>query len=347
MARRRKAEHLITLVYVDGPQLVSMSSGKAKVVAVAIPSLDNYRFPFLATVIPESDWQRYQRGIVDLRFLFRFVRARRLFTFDLATIKDNSVYMIPWEESQPIPEEFLPAERFFSRDHTEETADAKPTMQVQRFGIDGAWGAHDFSSFYGKINDIYTFQLSLSKLRSEETDAGSRRRITEAFAHYPLRGGSSYVHLYDDLYKVQAVSERLDVKEIAYASPGHIDVAGRADLFETARAAIGGFGENREGLSKKYNAFHTYLSKLGYLTLSPDSFQTRTEQAQRIEAEAEELAGLLQMDRQSVDMLKTLSRGNSLVFAKIVLSYYRRLSQWFEFFAEGRVKFEGTPAVEL
>lgn len=334
----RKAKYLRTLVYVDEPQLILLQAGKQKVLATAV-ALDGYELPFLAVSVSEGDWQRYLRGYVDLRYLFVYSRKRRIFTFDLQKVSGDDVRLTPWDEEQDVPEELLPSPKFFSEDHTEPLEMEEYHLSTQRFGIDGEWELPEFAQFYGKYSDMYAFILAVTKFKAKATTQEAKRAIKEAFSFHPLRGGSSYRNLYADLYASQAVSESLGVRSMQYASPGHVDVNGRGEIFTHARSAIINFQDNSEEIRRVYLDLRQFLSVAGLLKIGVKRFDPKSGIAEPIYQRAIKLANLLKM--QDVDVVESLTDGNQLAFAKVVMSYYRRVEHSFLFFAEGRVEFAG------
>lgn len=333
-SRRRKAQYIATLVYVDEPQLILLQSSKSKVIAVAIDR-DEMAHPFLASVISEEDWQRYARGIVDLRYLFLYAAVGYLYVFDLGKMSGAEVSMQRY--SQAVSEDILPSRQFFSRDHTESLPLDLQAVGVQAFAIDGAWDLPDFAQFYDKFSDIYAFSLAVMKYAASNTLQATRDRISDAFHNHPFKGGSSYLHFYKDLYKIQNFGDRLSVKSMQYASPGHVDVRGREDVFSRAHQAIVNFEVRSAEIRKAYGDLYGHLRSLRYLSASPRDFDNSSPTAAIILEESRNLAQILNMD--NTDLILELSNGNALVFSKIVMSYARRVKSAFMFFAEGRVQF--------
>lgn len=335
--RRRSATYASTLVYVDGPQLIELDSRTAKVVAVSVPD-DDREFPFLATVISPRDWDRYIRGMVDLRFLFVYSKKESLFTFDLSKMRaDETISMDPIEESD-VPKEWLPDRKFFSRDHTEPVDSPRERLVGrQTFLIDGEWALPDFSHFYGKFSDIYAFEMSIGKFMDRDATDGVKADIVRAFKNYPFRGGSSYGNFYKDLSGVLTLGEQPGVEGVRYESPGYVAIRGRQDVFDKISSSIANFQGNFVEIKKAYNHLHSHLSKLRYLRASPAQFDNNTPTANTIMGEAKALAVLLKLER--FDLIQDLCAGNALVVAKIVLSYSRRIEGAFDFFAEGRASF--------
>lgn len=336
MAKRRRVTYVATLVYVDEPQLILFAAGKSKVIAVAIEDGER-KYPFLATLVADADWSKYLRETVDLRYLFLYTRIRSNFIFDLADLNEESgsVMMDPWEGA--VPEEYLPSPRFFARDHTE--ALPVDTIQVseQRFNIDGNWDLPDFSHFYGKFSDLYAFQLSLQNFKNEAISFLVRRGVQDAFTKYPMRGGFSYVHFYDDLYRAQPRPERLGVERVAYASPGHVDVIGRGDIFTQIQTDLEHFRSQRNEIAEKYRIFYKMLSKAKLLTAAATELDARSALGQTVLAMSAELGKMVRLP--DFDTLIQLCAGRPLAVAKVTLSYIRRLDETFDFFAEGRVQF--------
>ena len=98
---RRPATYVATLVYADEPQVIWLQSGSATLIAVAIPHENRRRSQFLATTTLPNDWSSYVEGNVDLRYLFTFPSRRLTYVFDLATMKNQKVFMDRREEAPP------------------------------------------------------------------------------------------------------------------------------------------------------------------------------------------------------------------------------------------------------
>jgi hypothetical protein len=79
---------------------------------------------------------------------------------------------------------------------------------------------------------------------------------------------------------------------------------------------------------------HDYLSKLDFLTASPDHLNLTSSTAASIEQYARKLSDDLGLNYDEINELT----GNTLSTSKIVLSHHRRLERYFLFFAEGRIR---------
>ena len=341
--RRRKARYVQTLVYIDEPQLVLLATKAAKIVGVAV-ELPDFAMPFLGVTVSDADWDKYIRGHVDLRYLFEYPRFRKLYVFELTKLKNEHIYMSPWEGA--VPDELLPSQRFFARHHTEKLGKANLISEgsrSQNFTIDGEWDLPEFGRFYSKISDVYAFCYSLAGYRAGSLSDLARGLIKHAFSHYPLRGGSSYVGLYDDLEESLASGGRLSVESIAYASPGHVAVNGDPDIFSDVRSTIDNFRDNREEIGANYRELYKFLSKRRLLRIGSTRATISSGDSQYILQMAKGLGHSLRC--KEVDLVHELAGQNALATAKIMLSYYRRVEQSFLYFAEGRVEFDEPNAV--
>ena len=305
-----------------------------KVVAVAIDG-EADSTPFFGAEINNKQWERYLRGAADLRYLFLFPHAKRWYHFDLSDIKGETVLLSEAPTDDHKNEEFLPSAGFFSRDHTEDLK-SQDSYQLNsyEFGIDGAWELSDFSKFYGKFSDLYSFYLSLRKYVSDATGLPEKRVIRKAFIDHPLKGGSSYVNLYHDLFSAQG-RDRLSVQSIQYASPGHVAVSGRKDTFEEIFSSLSTMMNQYDEISTQYKYLHSYLSDAKLLKPDEDKFDPDGPVADFIYGQTNDLAQ--KMGFEKIELIHELTNQNSLLTAKVLLSHYRRLQAYYMFFAEGRV----------
>lgn len=334
-SHRRSAEFIETLVYADEPLLIRLASFKTAVIAVAIPSPAG-KSMFLGAAVPNKELEAYIEGEVDLLFLFKYSFNRNLYTFDLLTMKDGRVMMSPCDGDAP--EEWLPQPRFFSRNHTEESLHSESVdSDTETLLVDGEWDMPDFGEFYSRYADLYYFLAATNAFEDSGVDADRKKRIIDAFADTPFKGGSSYLVFYRTLPRTVSRRERLRMDKIRYESPGYVDVNGDAETFREVAALIRVFLAHKPELKRLYTRLHQDLSKGGYLQMSGESFQADDPQAQYIRDCATGLATGMLMP--NLETLEKLVRANWLVYAKLVLSFYRRLDVSSTYFAQGRMAF--------
>jgi hypothetical protein len=335
MTKRRSATYVKTLVYMDEPQLILLKAYKTNILAIAIPPIDGQVASFFATSVHTKDFDAYMDGQVDLRYMFTY-GSTNLYTFDLMTMQNNKVSMDLWDG--PPPPEYLPARTFFSRSHTEDDEiDAANQAEPETLYVDGEWDMPEFGEFYSRYSDIYHFTITTHAFTREDVTQSRKQLIKKLFSDKPFKGGFSYVHLYSDLPQQVSAGERLRMDKIRYESPGYVNVNGDKDTFIETRALISNFLQNRKELKKAYSNLHRFLSRRSFLKLGGRSFDNDDPVSAYIRGEALALASLMHMPE--VETLRRLVEENALVFAKLVLSFFRRLDEASRYFAQGRVSF--------
>lgn len=329
------SEFLTTLVFLDEPQVILLKhTKKSYFICVAVDNADDDG-EFVCAQVSEIQLDRYLRGKSDLLYLFKYPQFNRWGRFSIFNMKENKI-RIKYTEFKDLLDEELPLPGFFSRDHTEEFSINGEPSSNQNFDIDGSWDLPEFTQFYSKLTDLYVYELSLLEFSNDNVNAEKKRKIADAFSTYPWRGGSSYVHFYSDLLKSQSPQDRLGVRSIQYASPGHVDISGRREAFDKIILLVKNFENNRNLILEKYNKLHKYLRDQKLLRVEGDRFDNDSAIADFINSNARSLAADLKLS--DIDTVFYLSGKNSLAFAKIVLSICRRMESFFEYFAEGRVE---------
>lgn len=335
-SRRAFAKFGGTLVRVDEPELVYLQTrGSAKIIAVAVPDGVG-EYPFFGSEISDEQWSRYLREEVDLRYLILFPKYKRWYEFDLSSFLENREAALEHITFDPERHAYLvPEVSFFARSHTSSIDEVYSDQTTQSFAVDGAWNLSDFSNFYGKLSDIYSFFGGLKNWSDENLAIDARRRVRSAFEH-PWRGGFSYVAFFDDLFASQPISDRLGVHSIQYASPGHVDVDGREDVFSDLRDALQEYGKNSIENKKLYNDIYKNLSQGGFLRLDGRNFLNDSPEADLFMEFAASLSNCIKFSE--LESLYILCENNALVTLKIILAINRRVDALFSFFAEGRAK---------
>jgi hypothetical protein len=338
--RRRRhititAKFVQILEYMDGPQAVLLErSPDSKIVAIYVPGSDQV---FFGSEISYEQWERYRRGLADLKYLFMYPKWKRWYTFSLHNLRNGDVDLLPTGKTPAIEETVIPDTGFFSYDHSEPIQEGKNrALATQKYATDGIWDLPDFSKFYKKLIDIYTFLLSVKKYTEDATPVHLKKRIRDSFTEQPLRGGSSYNNMYGGLLSVQQLEDRLSVGRLYYGSPGEVDVRGRHDIFTEIAISISTFENEYEQLKIKYDDLYDYLSKGKLLKRAPDRFDKTGSVAEYLLRQSRSFAKALNVE--NAELIYQLTGSNSLVFTKVLLSHFRRLEKYFMFFAEGRVK---------
>jgi hypothetical protein len=340
MARKQPelpAKFVQILEYMDGPQAVLLErSADFKIVGVAIDEPIG-QHSFFGSAISYDQWERYRRGMLDLRFLFMFPRWKQWFVFKLAFNKDGTIDLRRVARDEHAEQHYIPDAGFFSYDHSEPIKFTRTERYwTFKYVTDGVWDLPDFTEFYHKLTDIYVFSLALKKYQSDDILLTDKKRIRESFMGHPLRGGSSYINLYNDLASTQRLDERLSVGRLQYSSPGHVDVRGRLDIFTDLRTTFHKFDREYEQLKSDYKILHEFLRQHKLLSMDADKFEYDDPLARHIEETSRKLA--YRFSLAGDELIFEMTDKNALKFAKVVLSYFRRVERYFMFFAEGRIR---------
>lgn len=340
-ARRRKASVDRVLVYMDGPQLITLAgSRKSHWIGVAV-DIDGMDYPFFCSQISSDDLQNYFDGHVDLRYLFVYSKYKDYMAFDYYKYNGDEIYMSPIAPSA----EYIPEEGFFSRDHTEAVSaegypisPSRTSSDSYAVDIDGNWEFPEFSVFSEKMSGVYSFLHSLDTLskRPKKAIGSDMSRLEKTFGAHPWEGGFSYVHFYNDLYSSIPKIDRLNVRQIEYASPGHITLEGNKYTFADVEVALVSMKKNFAKSGEYYRNLHQFLSKNKLLTTSAKTTLGSKTTQNNIENFVNALTESISL--KNLDVVYHFSGNNWVITAKIVMSYYRRLSELFQFYAEGRAK---------
>ena len=336
--KRETARFVQVLEYFDGPQAVLLEkSADSRIVGVAIDK-EGYNNPFFGTNVSYEQWERYRRGYVDFRSLFVFPRWREWYFFDLIGMTPEGVIeLIKTAKDSEAEENYVPASGFFSYDHSEKIiSEVSASLATQKYMTDGIWALPDFTQFYNKLNDLYCFFISLKTYSSEFTSVDRKRQIKEAFSGHPLRGGSSYNNLYSDLAASQSFDDKIAIGRLKYASQGEVDVRGRFDVFGEIAVAYSELAENYDNVKEKYNCIYKFLANNRLLKAEFGRFDADGALSNRLLGLSNDFAASLHIA--DVQLIYDLTDKNSLIFSKVLLSYFRRLERYFMFFGEGRVK---------
>jgi hypothetical protein len=336
--RQKHAKFLQVLEYMDGPQAVLLERNEdAKIVAVAIDK-DGLRYPFFGAEISYDQWERYRRGFVDLRFLFMYPRRKEWYIFDFWGHDANSIPLTRVTKTPQIEEDYIPEHGFFSYDHSEPIREGSSrSYGLQTYKTDGIWDLPDFAQFYGKIADLYSFFLCVKKFSLDTTPLDIKRRIRESFAEQPLRGGSSYRSMYFGAHSVLAREEdRIRVGKLRYGSAGEVDVRGRFDIFTEIKISLDELRDHYDIIDQEYETLYEFLRNNKLLRAEKGRFDESSPMAVALLQRATAFAQTMRLS--DAELIYEISGRNSLIFTKILLSYFRRLRRYFMFFEEGRVK---------
>jgi len=334
--RRRKAVFKADLVVIDEPQLFCLTAGKSMIIALAVPEVEDSEFDHIAASVTQKNWERYLGGYVDVRYLFTYPFHRSLYVFHSKDFAEDGVMLRPWENE--FSEQLLPSHGIFSSSHTEEFGDFEEADEEEQLFIDGEWQLNEFGSFYQRYSDIYFFSAAVKNVDRQDIPQAYKGRIKNAFARKPFKGGSSYMHMFDELQDCLPRGEKLSLEGIEYNSPGDVRMNGMAEHFSDIEKLISNYVLNRQKIRNSHKKLRDFMTKHQLLGLAASSFDQGSAEAATLEQDAKILSDDLSLS--SFDTVKTLCNNNSLVVAKVMLAIFRRIDSASAFFAEGRMAFE-------
>ena len=327
-----------TLVAYDGPQVALLkSSRKLDMLAVAIER-PGYELPFFACEIRDKTLSRYLTNKIDLKYAFQFADYRKYYFFDWCKMEDRTVRLQLASEVDVANEDYLPEAGFFARDHSHPFVQEKLKESARHiFNIDGAWAANDFSRFYGKIADLYAFLYVLERKTQKALSAVDLSVVKDSISQHFWRGGGSYVAFYDTISERVDHYDPLSVSRIKYASPGEIVLRGRAEIFVELDDMVDTFDDNFREIQECTKNITAILNQ-HKLRRAGRNVRISNKLEDQIKAISIELSSLMEIEGEEI---LELCDNNVLVFAKVILSFYRRAKDFYLFHAEGRVQSEG------
>ena len=151
-------------------------------------------------------------------------------------------------------------------------------------------------------------------------------------------GGGSYVGFYDSLMARNNVMQlaRLDVAKIQYASPGEMKLRGNREALSSVTTTMSIFDENAASLKNSYSMIYGILKKEKLLSASPNS-QFGLQNIEKLVLDRSKALSK-EIGIENVDEVFDICDQNVLVFAKLVLSMYRRAHELYKYQDEGRVQ---------
>lgn len=336
--RRRRAVFEADLVIIDEPQLFVLTAGKSKVIALAVPEvyIEGEDFDHIAASVTAKNWDRYISGYVDLRYLFTYPFQRTLYVFHSRAMHEGTVMLRPVEAE--FSESLLPSHGFFSSSHTEDYGSVEQASDEEQLFIDGEWQLNEFGAFYQKYSDIYFFSAAIKNSERGDFPQVFKGKIQNAFSRKPFKGGSSYMHMFDELQDCLPRGEKLSLEGIEYNSPGDVRMNGVSEHFASIEKLISNFTIHRNKIREAHRALREYMTKHQLLAMSATRYQALQDHDDDLLKGAKNLSAALNIDAFST--ISNLCNDNALVIAKVMLAIFRRVEAASRFFAEGRMSFE-------
>lgn len=334
--KRKTATVEQVLVFYDEPQVLLLrSSNDLSMIAVAVEEYFDWEQPFYGCEVREKNLKRYMQEKADLHFLFSQAVGDRYYMFDLGHVEEQKMILVTADGGPAAQEKYWPQQGFFARAHT--NAKQHSGLAQKTFKIDGKWGASDFSRFHGKMSDLYAFYSAVDRFDGEDGDL-ERAELANLIGTRFWQGGGSYGGFYDDLERRVggAFNKPLEVAAIHYSSPGEVIFRGDAGALGEVAAVVSVFSDESATMKETYDKVRSILKKENLLGAAPDAGFSSKAIRIFVRKLSFDLARLLEIDKR--DDLYRACGGKPLVFAKVVMSIYRRARELHEFYQEGRVQ---------
>lgn len=186
--------------------------------------------------------------------------------------------------------------------------------------IDKRWSLEDLYKFPRAFEQVYFAYEAVLPAPDEQTD----ERIERAFRAFPWRGGYSAVSFYNQLKYATPPNKRPLIREIQYASPGHIELILNIPLAIQIAGVVTTVATSIGVCNKVYNAIHSDLQKRKLLRIEVERkrVELTKEQLGLVSYANDEMAKILGLP--STEAI--VERANDpLIALKILLSIYRRI----------------------
>jgi len=339
MIRATKATLLEYLIEYDGPQLAVLKSDRNRNMLAHAVYRTDMKEPFFGCEVTDKAFDKYFEGTADLNYAFQRAQSSAYYFFDNAFVEgEGDVVKLRAATPDELQHaEYWPQVGIFSRSHTSLFNREKRVTALKTFKIDGKWGASDFSHFYGKMSDLYSLFAVLGRISGTAAPI-ERAFLASALRDRLFRGGGSYVGFYDDLDNRNHEHKLapLEVSRIQYASPGQIDLRGDTMALSSTSDVIAKFEDGSRDLTELYKTVHGVLRKEKLLTAEPTEKFSSKALEEFVLSRTMELAQALKLE--NIDSVYQAAGKNILVFAKLILSIYRRANELYMFEAEGRIQ---------
>lgn len=205
---------------------------------------------------------------------------------------------------------------------------------VYRVLLDERWSLEDLANFSRVYSQCYAFLYCLD---TAAVDIASSR-IESSLHNLELRGGLSYVNVYDIFKSHVAKEHRPQVKSIQYASPGWIDLALNPEVATQFAKVLGIYLGGAAATAETYKRLYKIYADLSTIRKKRQSttFKLSAQDAVTAKELNEELAkglgfeSLADLDKHTKDVEES---------SKLLMAQYRRMEKMAKFVRSGKASF--------
>ncbi len=332
------------LIYHEGPYLSLFRGDRRSDLMVLWVDCDNQRDRWVSFDVGGSDLSNYLSGSLSLKELID-QQAEFIFFHTANGERKNSLLKVYREN---FPDAYQPSEGSYwdSSLATEDTLSLiKEKVGRYDLGLDGeSWYVDDLSSSLKIYRQLYAFHYALSNLARKAI----RGAVATALSGLAWRGGFSTVNWYKSLHDITPIMHRLRIKELRYASPGHIALEVIPSVSKDVASAVGKLGDLQTLANSKilYSEIYAFLRKHGLISLDARdiaSFTPEVKKTMKANGVFDEISRFLNeiMMLYGVEHAKSelLQAGaEELGLLKAMLGYHRRAIQLAEYVADGSLQ---------
>lgn len=336
------ADWIADLIYFEGPLLSLFRGAKGhNDVLVLWVDCDDRRDRWVALNIERSDLKQYISQRISLRDLVE-KQDSFLFFHTSGTARRSSCRRVGWDS---FPNDYLP-DTDTLWDKSLATEDALSLIEEEageyRILLDGEnWYVDDLSKALSAYRQLYAFHYAIC-YRARNSVKGAVARTLSRLA---WKGGFSTVNWFNALAALTPAIHRLRVKEIQYASPGHIGLDALPSVASDLASALFELSDsdNLENAQGIYRETYKFFEKHNLNRIDARNFTDLTDvERKTLEAEGvfdgislrlDKFLSLYKMQYAKSDLLAAGAEELSLL--KAMLSYHRRAVQLARYVEDG------------
>ncbi|RMA60817.1 hypothetical protein C8C96_1840 [Acidovorax sp. 100] len=325
MAKRRKTLCVQrTLLTYDAPLVIYAEDSKAQPYVGVNYGDGEHAYLFYFVRVRAIDLELLYQQRIDVRYLVTRLRlGSPLFSECWANIGEEATAS-PEDE---IAEEFLPDSGMFIPQQSINS------LAIRTVSIDGRWDIEDMRRFSDLVQDSYAFVYALAG----KGPASTKQKMGALFRRYPWRGGFSAVNFFDDLYKLIPANDRTEIKSIKYASPGDIQLRMDGDVATLIRSFVDDLNSPESVAQDAYKEARAFLRVKGWLGKAKDDLDLLAQDETRLMDFVQRLSVAFGLGGHVQDIV-AFSNSDPLGAVKILLAYFRRLSNLADYSATGKAQ---------
>ena len=192
--------------------------------------------------------------------------------------------------------------------------------------LDKEWDMEELAALSKLYVQCYSLVYSLSDFEIKSEDPKAIDWFKGAYAKYPWRGGFSTVNFYHSLYAKIPHDQKPAIKEIQYASPGHIKLTEAVKVAALLAAIVAAITTSIDDIHETYNTIQKGMSsrKLTKLEVELKELELEEARLEYVRNSKKLLIEKMNIPESVQSELARRSGGNELMELKILMAFYRR-----------------------